>query len=204
MCRWTQTQQYTTQRNSAKPIFSVLSSRYGSIGTWEALTLQRQEGAKSFLGRHEVEKQGSFITHSHSHKTCKSFSRHLHHPISFSAVLTHPPFTYQNTDLSIFRLIIQTTGNNKDRGSLDARGSCGHVIRNYLCRSAATQKPQPVPAPGSTGPTALLWPWLITLVSNPGKLSWRNPQLSLWVLTHFYHRCLFARKYRCKYIQILS
>lgn len=58
----------------------------------------------------------------------------------------HSPFTYRNKDLSIFRLIIQTTGNNKAQGSLDTSGSCGHVIRNYLCRSTAAQQSQPKPA----------------------------------------------------------
>lgn len=98
----------------------------------------------------------------------------------------HSPFTYQNKDLSIFRLIIQT-GNKKDQGSLDTHGSCRHVIRNYLCRSTAAQQSQPEPAPGGMWPTAVLWPQLNTLVSKPDRLSWQNPELSLRALTHFHH-----------------
>lgn len=57
-----------------------------------------------------------------THKTSKSFSCLLHHTASLSGIFKHPWSTYQNIDLKLFRLVIQTTGNNNDHRSLDTRG----------------------------------------------------------------------------------
>lgn len=45
-------------------------------------------------------------------------------------VFKYPPSTYQNVDLIKH---FQTDSLNKHHGSLDTRGTHGHIFRNYLC-----------------------------------------------------------------------
>lgn len=166
-----------TQRNSANP-FSLFWVPDMGASAPDKHEPSRDKKGHTLLGTCEIEKQGCSITIPID-KTSKSFSCLLHHTASLSGIFKHPWSTYQNIDLKLFRLVIQTTGNNNDHRSLDTRGP-QDTSWGFTC--AVAQAPNILSQSQHLGlPDQQLCfgpgcPSLFPIQANsPGKTHWAEP-----------------------------